>query len=145
MSSVGTFALGTGGLRHVIITIPGPGNDWSYAVPSRTRLRPICGRATLTTSAVVATRRPQLYPVIGGMLIFRSTNYGSHSASTAQPYSIKQGSEQTNAIIGYDISLYFPPGLVLPAAAHFRVLTTALDAGDTWSNVSLLVEEWIEA
>jgi len=144
MTSIGTFAPGTGGLQTITVSIPPAGTDWDYSIPLRTRMRPICGRCVLTTSAAVATRRVQLYCLRTGDLICRSANYGGQLAGVSQPYSITPGNDIANAFPGYDIFIVFPPGLILVGLDTIGVTTTLIDAADQWSNIFLRFEQWIE-
>ena len=59
-----TVTLGPGPVSYVAIPNPSAGADWAYVLPQTLRLTSV--RATLTTSATVAARNPELWQVVNG-------------------------------------------------------------------------------
>jgi len=145
MTSIGTFAPGTGGIQTETIPDPRAGSDWVFSISPRQRIRPICGRCILTTSAAVATRRVQLYCLRAGDLICKSANLGPQPAAVIQPYTLTPGNDILNFFPDFDIWLVFPPGMILVAGDAIGVTTSLIDAADQWSNIFLRFEQWIEA
>lgn len=144
MTSIGTFAPGTGGIRTITVPNPPPGNEWHFFTPNLSRLRLLCGRATLDTSAAVADRRVQFYASNGSDLISRTANFFPQPASTTSSYTLTPGVEIINTFAGFEVLLPFPSSLILVTGDDIGVYTTGMDANDQWYNIFLRFEEWIE-
>lgn len=144
MTSIGTFALGTGGILDITIPAPPQAVDWDFIVPDRSRLRLICGRCALLTSAAVATRRAQLWIAVAANTIAQSSNQFPQPASTSYAYTLTPGADIQIFVAGFEQFLVFPPGLILTGADQLGVVTANIQANDQWGPTYLRFEQWIE-
>jgi hypothetical protein len=126
---------------------PAAGADWGVVLPANTRWRVRGMTGVLTTSAAVANRQPSI-AVLG------STGQGFQGFPTVNAvasgtYHITAGGiAPYTAINPLDIPLPLPPDLVLAStsgvASAIQGSTVGLQAGDQWSAVALLIEEWLD-
>jgi len=128
--------------RTIAIPSPNAGQDWTATIPAVARWRVKCLQAQLVTSAAAFNRVPHL--VISDALgnsVFNFPAITNQVASTTVQYSAGVGI----------VSVQFDNAVVwvLPYETHLLqgwkigTLTTLLQAGDQWSNIALIVEEWL--
>ncbi|HKN24333.1 MAG TPA: hypothetical protein VJX72_05745, partial [Candidatus Acidoferrum sp.] len=126
---------------------PGAGADLTYAVPTNTRWRIQSFGGNFIASAAVANRYIKIgfnssvgYLWLGEALIAvtASQNILLYAAAI-QPYTAAEASR---------FFIPLPPGIFLLQSAGLAMtvstLTGSIQAGDTWSGFSLLVEEWLD-
>jgi hypothetical protein len=136
---------GQGFLRSVAGTTPGAGVDITETVPSGARWGPISFQALLVTSVTVASRTPILR-VDDGVNIFGNVPVGVLiAASTTINNSWAQGVNRFTEIQANTEAAPMPTNIILLAASRIRTATVNLQAGDQWSQVQYLVQEWLEA
>jgi len=134
---------GNGLARSVQVANPAAGADWVTSVPAGARWLVQSVRAVLTASAAVANRIVHLVITDGGgNTLFNVAASGNQVAGQAIGWS---------ACGGVQAALNDGAGLLpLPDVASYLqgwtigTATTAKDAGDQWSAISLNVLEWIE-
>jgi len=132
--------------RLIAIVVPNPaaGVDFLYNLPLRTRWAVRSVEATLTTVLGGANRVPELVFTIGAAPVLRITAsqdlaaagvfiFGWHEGATAQIVAT-----QTSRVAS------IPPRYLLNDQGSIQVQTVALALGDTWTDIHIVVEEWIE-
>ena len=119
---------------------PSAGADWTVAVPARTYWRLKAAYSELTTSATVANR------VVGirvkdaaGKVVFFVKASAAQAASLTQRYSA--GTDLPSAVADVTTLLPLPQDLVMREGWTVESVTTLIQAGDQFANVTLAVEE----
>lgn len=123
---------------------PAAGADFTVTVPSGKFWRLLTMIATLQTSAVVAARAVKLFIDDGTDNLYETGNNDTgHSASITAQYSFAPGCPMsTTAVPASAVLRHFPvPEMVLMPGYRIRIVTGALDVGDQWSAIKLLVDE----
>ena len=135
---------GKGALYVITVAQPPAGADWTQTVPAFTRWRIKAVSATLTTSAVVATRFPQLEVLsAGGAAIYLPPAPQSQAAGVANGWVWQTGLPVVGQTVGAFQFETLPPEIEIGDGGNIKVATAALQAGDQWSGIALYVEEWI--
>jgi hypothetical protein len=135
---------GQGFLRAVPIANPAAGADWSAAVPTPYSWRLISASALLTTAAGGGNRTVRGLLQDGLLnILWQGCAQTVHAGGLAVQYSFGCVGYSVPAVVttGY---VALPCGVNLPAGFRFGVSTAGLAAGDQWSNIYLLVEQWID-
>lgn len=118
-------------------TVPAAGAEWSQTVPPGEIWLIHAVHAILTASAVVATRFPTL--VVDDQTT-RSGRYSAGAGVTAGQ-AIEMTWDQVGAFNSPASSTVFmaniPADLILQSGWRLRSLTSAIDAGDQWSSISV--------
>jgi hypothetical protein len=130
-------------LRSITGTTPGAGLELLESVPSNARWRFLYATAILTTSATVANRFPTILLDDGINLFYRWNSGAAIPASAA----IRIVFAPVNLAGASDLSIntiFIPDNLFMSQGYRFRTVTTALQAGDQWSSLQYLVQEWID-
>lgn len=128
--------------RIIPITAPGAGVEIDI-VPTTSGgwlIRTI--RATLVTSAAVATRTPTLSADDTISEWYRAAPGATQAASLTRVYSgfhSSAGAASAGPVIAWGIPA---DGLWLPQGHHLRTITDLIDVGDQWSNVVISVIEF---
>jgi hypothetical protein len=133
---------GPGRIRSITGTVPAAGADISETVPTGVRWILLALRATLTTSATVATRIPNLTLDDGANIFsYNGLLAQTQGASTTTPWTwagnVPSGSSGISALLALTT-----PNL-LQQAFRIRTQTAAIQAGDQWTAPQYLVQEWI--
>ncbi|HEV3136146.1 MAG TPA: hypothetical protein VG348_15765 [Acidimicrobiia bacterium] len=145
------IAYGPGSAEYTRVTIAAPsaGADWSYTIPASIWARLLSGFTTLTTSSTVANRYAgiiesdangveigelQVATAITASLVER-ISYG-HSSQWATIAASPAGTVAVQAVFP---SFPIPPGYTIGSK------TVGLAAGDQYSSIQLLFEEWTAA
>lgn len=121
---------------------PGLGQEFTFACPSFVRWRIISAFARLQTDAVVASR--EVHYVVStntGLTLGAFASGLKQSANTLLGYAFAPGggvvaSDYTSVITG-------PAQLELSQGFQFSSFTPLMDAGDQYTSVGVLVEEWL--
>lgn len=132
-----------GGLRGVSVANPAAGADWSLVVPANLRWSILGVQATLVTNATVANRAPSLQiqdPVGHG---YDVTAPGAQAASQTIIWNWTPGGPE-KTIVGVDASATLGVPTKVGPAWVIRTVTSLLQAGDQWSTISLVFEEWLD-
>ena len=132
--------------RIVVVNVPDPllGADWAYIMPVRTRWALRSVQALLTTSVVVADRIPELQIIMAGFMALRRTARALIPGNSALYFGWYVGGGAP-AIAGQTaIGASMPERYLLNDNSEFQTQTVALDAGDQWSEIMIVAEEWIE-
>jgi hypothetical protein len=135
---------GVGWLHSRQIATPAGGADWTFTTGAVQRIRIIALQAQLAVANSGAARPVEVVVDDGANL------YGRFASNTAFPINVTSqlmfgtlGTPPTS--ITTDIYVQMPSGLILPPTHRIRSVTTNIVAGDTWSNIWMLCEEWLDA
>lgn len=133
---------GRGFIRSVTGSTPAAGADISEAVPSNAIWRLIAFRAQFVASAAVATRQVAFTFDDGANIWNREAlNLGitAGQGATFQLYS----NPNTNSDFGLNFFLWLSDQTYMFGGFRIRTSTNAIQAGDQWSAIQYLVEEWV--
>ena len=128
-------------VQTVSVGNPAAGADWSYTTSYPARLLHV--GAVFTSSSTAATRYPQLnFPGIGNANAYDAMPAGSGiTASQAFNLQWRLGFGAAYQMSGANTwAASFADYGVLPAGTVIASSTSGLQAGDQWSNISLLLE-----
>jgi len=128
--------------RVIIVPQPVAATDWTYthSGPSWFLLRNVIGQ--LVTSATVATRIARLQLTYQSVLAAQLPPSASQAASLTVVYNTSTTFAGT-ADAGTALWV-LPEGLIVKDGMKLASSTTALSAGDQWSAIALLVEEFTD-
>lgn len=140
---------GPGNVRFTQPANPAAGADFTIAPPVGTKWRVLSLQATFTASGVAATRniRAQIFDnntarATGTFVANVGVTAGQVAAVTVAPGAV------ANATVPLNLTIAFPPDVILStstvAQVFLRTSTQNIDAGDQWSAISLLLEEWMD-
>lgn len=135
---------GQGMLYSIAVTTPGAGSDWTQTVPTGARWRVWGATATLATDAVAGVRIPSLVVDDGANILVNTRPGFTQTVSLTLLWGWGLGHQApvvAPGTAGVEPSL---GPLPLFAGWRIRTSTAALDVGDTWTGIRLLVEEWLE-
>ena len=119
---------------------PAANTEIAVTVPAYATWRVMGATATLVTSAAVANRLVTLIVDDGANELFRVNAAVTQAASLTYSYSFASAVSDT-VVPGNVVKL---PQLIIKSGYRIRTLTTNLQAGDDWSAMRLLVEEWVQ-
>lgn len=129
--------------RVIQVAQPAAGLDFTATVPAMARWRVQCLQAQLLTSAVVANRVPHLVITDGqGHTMYNFPSPGNQVPSTTFQYSAGT-TIVTTQFDGAQV-LVLPYPMKLLQGWTIGMLSTALQAGDQWSNIVIHVKEWLQ-
>lgn len=135
---------GHGALRSIAGTTPGAGAEFSETVPTGARWELIMFHGVLNGSAAVANRLPRLVLDDGANQLLNMPGIVTTTANAIIRYEWAQGMPFAAQVNAQQTPTAIPVGNRLGAGFRLRSITTALDVGDTWTNLRYLVREWIE-
>ena len=126
-----------------VVTQPNPaaGADFTVNVPAGVMWKIISGQATLTTSATVATRIPQIQLTSQGHDIGVYPGNETDAASITAVVTFSQCLPSVSAPGGLNNSTIALPTYPLVQGDTFGSDTVALQAGDQWSAIAFAIEE----
>lgn len=129
-------------VRPVFIASPAAGAEWSFVVPGGVTWEVIAVRAAFVTSAVVATRIPELdFTDADAKILGRIPPPATQVASTSTNILWNRGfGDHLNS--GGISGAALPFDLPLSSGYTLRSNTFAIDVGDQWSAIVLFVREW---
>jgi hypothetical protein len=133
---------GRGNLYLPSFTDPLTGGEALFRVPSNARWRLFTARAVLTTSAAAGNRTVRAVVDDSTTQVYRCAASAVQAPSTQVAYSFVPGGERLGAGGGDEI-VPLPADLYLPNAWRMKTATSGIDAGDQWSALACLVEEWL--
>ncbi len=128
--------------RVVPVPSPAAGAEWSVSVPGGVLwvVRAVKGR--LTTSAVVANRRPDLKVSDGSIDLFGIGALTNQAANFVDDWSWVAGyASNVGGFSPGDETNYFPE-FPLYGGYIIRTVTRNIDAGDQWSAIVVTVDEY---
>lgn len=133
----------SGFLQRVTVATPAAGADWTITVPAHTRWRVTAGTATLTTSATVANRIAQVKLDDGATAYFFGQPNQVVPASQTVSVNISRTSAPA-ATNNPNVSTLLPPESLIPSGHRISSSTTNIQAADTYTAISIFVEEWVD-
>jgi len=134
---------GQGWMRSFTGTDPAANTEVSETVPTGARWRFLSAVLTLVTDATVANRSVRIFFDDGANVYCRGCAAGVQPASATQVYNI--GDTGFNAVAdAVTDPVPVPSGLRLLAGHRIRSSTANIQAGDNYSAIQMLVEEWLE-
>jgi hypothetical protein len=132
-----------GRLRSITGTNPAAGAEIIETVPTGARWRVIAGSFRFVTDATVSSRQPRLTITDGTNTIWAGEEAANVTASDDVRHNFGLGTERL-AHLGDDRQYPFPTEMVLGAGFAIQTATLNLQAGDNFSALQFLVEEWLE-
>jgi hypothetical protein len=135
---------GTGLALELNPSNPSAGTDWSYQVPTSTRMRIESIGAKLVTSSTAGARVVHVYVLSGGGRgAWSCAVQQSIPASTTAQFSAAPG-QFSSVVDTVSINGPLPSPMILTSSSTIGVSTSNIQAGDQWSNIVLLTEQWID-
>src|SRR5271157_221803 len=136
---------GPGNIVEVVIGNPSAGMDWVYLFNAQTRARISSVGAKLATSATASNRIPRIQ-----ILSTASTIVWSAAVQQAQAASLtgqfSAGPAQVQSVVDTTtLVASLPSPCILAPGETLRVSTLNIQAGDQWSNIVIVAEEWLDA
>lgn len=132
---------GMGVLRSVTGSTPAAGADISESVPGNRRWQLIAFRATLNTSAAVASRVPQFTLDDGANIFFSMGPNTTEPASQAFKFVFAPGMQLTTDQ-NQNLSIPAPNVTLLKGGFRIRTITANIQAADQWTAPQYLIQEW---
>jgi len=122
---------------------PAAGADFTVTVPAGKFWRVLSVSAQLVTDATVAARGPKLALDDGTTIFYECVNSGTgQAASSTCQYSFAPGCSMETASPASGVFKNFPiPECILMAGYRLRMITGAIQVGDQWSAIRVLVDE----
>lgn len=135
---------GRGAVRLLTGTNPGAGLAVNETVPTGARWQLLYVKATLTTSAAVANRVPNLSFDDGTNYYCQFDANVTTTASSARDYLWAHGMDVKAAASAAGVTQGMGTTPALPAGHRIHLTATGLDAADAFSSIRYLVLEWLE-
>lgn len=129
-------------LRQVLVATPAAGAEWVITGPGQGLWRVVSVAFTLTTDATVANRGVVLVVDDGTTVIARTGAGAVQAASLTQNYGAAVGTHTGAAGTALNVPLHNPYGVLLQPGWRLRTETVNLQAGDQYSAIAALVEEF---
>jgi hypothetical protein len=135
---------GPGFLRSSQVATPAAGADWTFTAGVQQRLRIISLQAQLAVANSGGARPVEVILDDGANI------YARMAANTTFPVNATSNLNFSNSgtpstSVASDIYAQAPSTLVLPPGHRIRSNTTNIVVGDTWTNIFILAEEWLDA
>jgi hypothetical protein len=125
-----------------IVPAVNAGLDWSTTVPVGAQWRVTAAHAILTTSAAVANRQLLFYYTnFAGLAKFRATYGPAQTASLARTYAYGISTPHASGFSFDGFVDGIPGDLILIGGDLVRTFVLNIDAGDSWTQVSVQVLE----
>lgn len=138
---------GPGNIYMFNVANPVAGADWVQNVPNFARWRVRGWTAILTTSAAAGNRQVNATVNGGGANTWFGPALANVAASLGVAFSATGMSPYTPANTAFQ-QLPLPPDLVITGGSgivqNVGTSTTGILAGDQWSGIHILVEEWLD-
>jgi hypothetical protein len=97
--------------------------------------------ATFNASAVVATRIPVWTIMLDGVTVWKSPPQAGRVAGGSQGYTWSPSAGSTSPGVSGQAIVVGIPDIWLPPGTVSGPVTTAIDVGDTWTGIGVLIEE----
>lgn len=134
---------GPGQIVSVQVANPAAGADWVLLEPAHLRRRIISMEAQIAVANSGAARPIEIVVDDGVNIVARmATNVGAAINATSNVNFSNAGTPST--AIATDLYAQMPGTLVLDPGHRIRSVTTNIVAGDQWSNIWFLCEQWLE-
>jgi|SRR5579863_313913 len=130
--------------QAIIGATPAAGAEWGVAVPLGAVWRVISIVFKLVTSAVAANRIPAVAVINGTNDVLQVSETIAQPAGTTVIYEFGIAYPSTGVQISNLVTAAFPGDVVINSQFSLESSTTALQSGDQYSLVKLLVEEWLD-
>lgn len=133
-----------GRLRLIAPVDPAAGMDWVIVQDIRTRWRIVSVQATFITSVNAGNRLPELQVMFGALpvVVMPANVAQAPNVTLIHQWGFREvGASPAGSTVQAEL---LPEGMLVNDQATLAVITVAMDLGDQWSNIRLLVEEWIE-
>lgn len=134
---------GLGAIPRYAVGAPAAGVDWSFTMVATARSRIITFSTSLITSAAAGSRFPTLIIDDGSAILAEIPPVAAQIASLTQVYTWADGVTPQGAVNGV-VMLPLPSNLHLGANFRMRMVTAGIQAGDQWSQVNILAQEWCD-
>lgn len=134
---------GPGVLRSVNIANPAAGADWSVTVPTGARWSIRGGTFTFVAGAAAGNRFARIVFDDGAVILHNTGLDQTLVATNARVMSLAPV-EYVPVADANDAFVLAPLPMPLFAGWRMRSTTSGILAADQWSNIQMLVEEWIE-
>jgi hypothetical protein len=133
----------TGNVLSVQVANPAAGADWTLVVPGFRRFSIQSFQATFTASAAVANRNISVIVDDGVNTVW--THDASAAVTAGQAVQVvATGTSAPVGVITTVLPIVLPPSLRIFAPMRVRVSTGNIQAGDQWSSIWFLVEQWLD-
>lgn len=136
---------GGGVLRLITGTIPAAGGELSETVPTGARWELLCLACSFSTSAAAGDRRPMIAFVSGAIGHFLKQLPGVVAPSSGATLIWAANIGDAASGVFLRLTSQLPTGQNLLEGFQIVTTTDNMAAGDQYSNVKLLVREWLEA
>jgi len=134
-----------GSVRVVTVANPLAGADFSIQPSPFTRWQILYLNAQLLTAVAVANRQVTLQiQDAGSVPCFIGQAQANQVATTTVQYSAASGQINT-VLIPTDQSIPLPQPALLNVSQFLKSVTTNIQAADQWSNIRIVVMEWMAA
>jgi len=133
---------GAGAVVDVTGTTPGAGAEISETVPTGVIWTLKAFSFTLTASAAVANRFPNITVDDGANIVFATGQGSALAASGTFRFSFGDNTQAVGVFNNF-VVLGFPSALRLMPGYRIRTSTTNLQAGDQYSAPQYLMQEWL--
>jgi hypothetical protein len=138
---------GPGNIRLISVAQPATGAEWTLTVQNGARWRVMAIESKLVTAVAVANRisKVQYFDGISGLSFYTAVPDQAVAAATTAQICAAPGANTTIPELA-TVNQALPIDLVLSGLNPTTInsLTTGLQAGDQYSSVSVLVEEWLD-
>lgn len=131
---------GRGAVYRLEAPVPAAGADWAFSPPAGAAFRILGGSAQLVTSAVVANRQVAIVVDDKSVTLFTIEAAAVQAAGATVTYDLLPGCTLTTLTGGHQ-PVFLPVGIILSQQFRLRSVTGAIDVGDKWSAIYVLVEE----
>lgn len=138
---------GPGNMRVITVAVPATGAEWTQTVQNGARWRIMGIEAKLITAVAVAARVPkvQFFDTLSSLPFYTAVPSQAVAAATtvqvcAAPGAASSAPELTT------VNQALPTDMILSGLNPTTIssLTSLLQAGDAYTNISLFVEEWLD-
>jgi hypothetical protein len=136
---------GPGWIHTLAITTPAAGADWGMTTIPGGRYRIISITGVFTTSNAVASRLVTVQLLNDTLGVAGEWSAGvTQAASTAEHYTFSDAPLSPQASGNLALMVPLPVSLRLKNPEQVQAATASIQAGDQWSALSMLVEEWLD-
>lgn len=134
---------GAGQIVSIATGNPAAGADFSITVPTGRRWNVLCLRAVLNASAAVANRNVALLLDDGANTFFVLQSIAAVTANQNERIVASADLPYVNDNVNTQ-TIPFPSPTILVSGYHIKSLTANLQAADQWTNIQLVVQEWLD-